>query len=97
MSSTLTIVARIEAKIGKLDLVKSEVLKLIEPTQKEEGCIQYDLHQDNEKPEVFIFFENWENQELWQTHMKSTHLKSFIEATEGSLAELTVNQMSKIG
>jgi quinol monooxygenase YgiN len=64
---------------------------------KEEGCIRYDLHQDNEKPEVFIFFENWESQELWQIYMKSSHLKSFIEITDGSLVDLTVNQISKIG
>ncbi len=96
MLNALTIVARIEAKREKLDLVKSEVLKLIEPTRQEKGCLQYDLHQDNEKPEIFIFVENWENKELWQIHMESNHLKSFVKNTDGALANLTINQMSKI-
>ena len=43
----LTIVADIVAKQDKIELVKSELLKLIEPTLAEEGCINYDLHQDN--------------------------------------------------
>ncbi|MEM9449380.1 MAG: antibiotic biosynthesis monooxygenase, partial [Cyanobacteria bacterium P01_E01_bin.6] len=24
------------------------------------GCIQYDLHEDNENPAHFVFYENWE-------------------------------------
>jgi len=96
MTKTLTIVARIEAKTDKVDLVKSELLKLIEPTRKEKGCIQYDLHQDDSNPELFIFFENWENRELLQDHMNSDHLKAYVQATEGSVASFTLNEMTKI-
>jgi len=96
MSQHLTIIARIEAKENHIELVKKEVLKLIEPTRKEEGCIQYDLHQDNEDPKVFIFFEIWETQELWQAHIENTPLQNFIKVTDGLLADLTVNQMSKM-
>ena len=96
MSETLTIIARIEAKKENLDLVKTEITKLIEPTRKEEGCMQYDLHQDNEEPEVFIFFENWATKALWEQHNESTHLDEFIKATEGALESLVVNQMSKV-
>jgi quinol monooxygenase YgiN len=47
MSKALTIVATIEAKPDKIDLVKAGLKKLIAPTLKEAGCIQYDLHQGN--------------------------------------------------
>lgn len=65
--SKLTIVANITAKAGKEELVKSELIKLIAITRKEEGCINYDLHQDNQNPAHFMFYENWESRELWQT------------------------------
>jgi len=39
INSKLTIVARILAKEEKRELVKSELLKLIEPTRTEDGCI----------------------------------------------------------
>ena len=42
--SKLTIVANIYAKAGRIDFVKAELLKLIEPTRAEEGCLNYDLH-----------------------------------------------------
>lgn len=96
MSNTLTIIAKVEAKKESLTQVKAELLKLIAPTLKEDGCIQYDLHQDNENPSVFMFFENWESQDLWEAHMQSSHLKAFVESTDGLLVDLTVYQMSKV-
>ncbi|MGF1716490.1 putative quinol monooxygenase [Photobacterium chitinilyticum] len=94
--STLTIVAKVEAKSDKVELVKAELLKLIAPTRKEAGCIQYDLHQDNSNPAEFVFYENWESRELWQTHMNNDHLKAYMEATDGAVANFTLNEMSQI-
>ncbi len=96
MTKPLTIIARIEAKKNKVDLVKSELLKLIEPTRKEQGCLQYDLHQDNENPAIFMFYENWENRELWQIHMNNENLKAYMDATDGAVEKITLNEMSKI-
>lgn len=96
MSQPLTIVARIEAKPNSVEQVKSELIKLIEPTRKEKGCIQYDLHQDNQQPEIFLFFENWESRELWQDHMKSQHLHAFKQATESIVKSTVINEMTLI-
>ncbi|MBW1670701.1 MAG: antibiotic biosynthesis monooxygenase [Deltaproteobacteria bacterium] len=95
MANKLTIVARIEANSDKIELVKAELLKLVEPTLKEAGCIQYDLHQDNENPAIFVFCENWESYELWQEHMNNTHLAEYMKATEGAVASFTLNEMTK--
>ncbi|MGX1930719.1 putative quinol monooxygenase [Flagellimonas sp. 2504JD4-2] len=93
----LTIVAQIWAKEEKRELVKSELLKLIDTTRAEEGCINYDLHQDNENPNLFLFYENWESYDLWQKHMKNTHLADYMKATEGAVADFTLNEMTIIG
>ena len=93
----LTIVANIHANLDKIDLVKTELLKLIEITRAENGCIQYDLHQDNEDPAHFLFFENWESRELWQTHMAAPHLAAYMAATEGAVEAFTLHEMTKIG
>ncbi len=92
----LTIVANIKANENKIDLVKAELLKLIYITRAEEGCINYDLHQDNENPAHFLFYENWESRDFWQAHMDNQHLKDFLAATEGAVAELTINEMTHI-
>ncbi|MCG8615337.1 MAG: antibiotic biosynthesis monooxygenase [Desulfobacterales bacterium] len=92
----LTIVAHIKAKTDKIDLVKDELLKLIEITQAEDGCLNYDLHQDNYDPAHFMFYENWESRDLWQAHMGNTHLADYLTATEGAIEEFTVNEMTQI-
>lgn len=92
----LTIVANIFAVPEKRELVKQELEKLIAPTQAEEGCIQYDLHQDNEDANHFLFFEQWESRDLWQAHMKNDHLAAFLNSTEGAVANLQIFEMSKV-
>jgi len=93
--ATLTIVANIKANADKIDLVKTELEKLIDITRAEEGCINYDLHQDNEDPTHFMFYENWESRELWQTHMNAQHLQDYLAATDGTVEEFTVNEMTR--
>ncbi|KXF82592.1 putative quinol monooxygenase [Enterovibrio coralii] len=95
--SKLTIVANIIAKEDSIELVKAELLKLIDITRAEEGCLQYDLHQDNDNPAHFVFYENWVNRELWQNHMNAQHLKDYVEATSDAVETFTVNEMSIIG
>lgn len=55
------IVVRIEVEFGKEDLVKFELLKFVELICVEDGCLQYDLYEDNEMLGVFVFYENWES------------------------------------
>ena len=93
----LTIVANIKANPDKIDLVKAELMKLIPITRAEAGCINYDLHHDNENPAHFMFYENWESRELWQTHMSAPHLAAYMDATDGAVEEFTLNEMTVIG
>ena len=93
----LTIVAHITAKSDQIELVKSELEKLIDTTRNEAGCLQYDLHQDNENPAHFMFFENWETRDLWQVHMNNQHLKDYLSATEGAVEDFKLFEMTKIG
>ncbi len=94
MKGKLTIIAMIQAKKEKAAMVEKEVLKLLEPTRKEEGCLEYKLYRDNDHSESFLFHETWENRDLWQAHMNNEPLQNFIKVTEGSLEDLTVKEMS---
>jgi len=93
----LTIVANIHANADKIELVKAELQNLVAITRAETGCILYDLHQDNENPAHFMFYETWQSRELWQTHMNAPHLAAYMAATEGAVHAFTLNEMTKIG
>lgn len=92
----LTIVANITAKADKIELVKAELEKLIPPTRVEDGCIQYDLHRDNENPAHFMFFEIWDSREQWQVHMGNQNLKDYMAATDGAVEAFTLHEMTHI-
>ncbi len=95
--SKLTIIAHIHANPERIDLVKAELQRVIEPTRAEQGCLNYDLHQDNEDAAHFFFFENWASRELWQVHMESPHLEDFKAATQGAIEKVALNELTQIG
>jgi quinol monooxygenase YgiN len=72
--SKLTIVAHITLHPDKVDFVKTEMAKMFPITRAEEGCLQYDLHQDNKNPAYFMIYENWTSYETWQAHMNAEHM-----------------------
>ena len=92
----LTVVAKVVAKRECVESVKSELLKLVAPTRKEAGCIEYRLHRDNDDPAVFIFYENWASEECLGRHMNSEHFISYVNAVEGMLEEKNVHRMTGI-
>ena len=94
--TTLTIIATIVCKKEKIEFVKSEMLKLIDKTRAEEGCINYDLHQDNSNPAHFVFHENWESEALLEKHLESQHIADYVAATEGCIESLAINRMTHI-
>ena len=96
-NNKLTIVAKILAKPKKRELVKSELIKLVKTTIKEEGCINYDLHQDNENENLFLFYENWESRDLWQKHMNNKHIADYAKATEEAVNQFELYEMTNIG
>ena len=97
MSKQLTIVAQITARPEHFELVKKALIQLIAPTRAEEGCINYDLHQDLESKNLFFFYENWESREHWNAHRKTAHIQAYKEATEGMIEGVKLNLMSVVG
>ena len=92
----LTVVAKLVAKKDSVEFVKRELLKLIAPTREEHGCIEYKLHQGNDDPAVFIFYENWESETCLERHMSSAHFKRYVSAIEGMIDQKVVKKMTGI-
>jgi quinol monooxygenase YgiN len=94
--SRLTVVARLQARKESAEVVKRELLKLIVPTRGEEGCIEYRLHQDNDDPAVFLFYENWESGTCLGKHKETDHYRSCFSAIEGLILDKSVNLLTMV-
>lgn len=84
---TVTVVARVEAQIEHLELVKAECLALVAPSRREPGCLRYDLFQAQENPAIFIFCEEWQSRDDLEAHLESAPCARFDANTVGKLAE----------
>ena len=94
---TLTILALVTAEPGKEAEVHEMLKNLIPPTTAEEGCIDYKMHVDNEKPGFFMFYENWATRELWLRHMESPHIIAHQADSKGLIASVVLHEMTPAG
>jgi quinol monooxygenase YgiN len=76
----LTVVATITAKPGNEQTVKDLLLSIIEPTRAEDGNVAYTLHQGDEDPAVFVFYEVWESKEKLRAHLGTPALTEGLTA-----------------
>jgi quinol monooxygenase YgiN len=83
----LSVIAVLIARPGNEDEVRRHLIGFVEPTRKEEGCVQYDLHESNDEPGKFYFYENWTSDELLQKHLASPHISAFREISGDLLAQ----------
>ena len=84
--TTIRVVARVVALPDQVEEVKSVLLGLIEPTRKEQGCIVYELLQNQADPTDFTFVEEWETQALLEAHLASAHIEEAESQLNGLIA-----------
>jgi quinol monooxygenase YgiN len=86
-AKSLTVVAQIKAKPGKERLVRQELLSLVNPSRKDAGCLNYDLHQALDNPALFLFHENWTSQALLDQHLQKPDLQAVLARVSQLVAE----------
>jgi quinol monooxygenase YgiN len=75
MPATVHVIARMRAKPGKEEAVKSVLTALVAPSRRELGCFKYDLLQSTTDPRDFCFVERWETDRALDQHAASEHVK----------------------
>ncbi len=84
--TTVRVVAHLIALRGHEEELKAVLTALVEPTRQEEGCILYELLQNQEDPTDFVFIEEWESEALLNAHLESLHINQAETKLESLLA-----------
>ncbi len=93
----VVVIAKIKIKEEfYLDVYKELLLIYKHTHENDEGCIQYDLHNDLDDKHTFIFVETWENKTYLDEHMKQKHFLNFIKEISSKIESLEVNKLLKI-
>ncbi len=77
----VVVVAKTFVKPEAVELFKAAGKEIVLNTQKEEGCIRYNLHQDVSDSTVFLFYEEYVDMAAFESHKQQPHFAKFKEAT----------------
>jgi len=88
MAINLTVI--LKSKTESIEILKSLLLDLVPNSKKETACLQYDLHQSDKEPSIFIFHEVWENQDGLDLHNQQSYLQTFFENAKLYLQEAPI-------
>ena len=88
------VIVTYEIKEDKIVSFIASITSLVAATNKEQGCIHYNLYPDTRSKNKFVMIEEWDNQENLTKHLQQAHLKTFRDITtkeEVYLTEPNVN------
>ncbi|SAK62500.1 antibiotic biosynthesis monooxygenase [Caballeronia catudaia] len=94
--SEVAVVAILVAKPGREEELRQVLEANVEPTRKEPGALQYDLHRDIKEPRRFIFVERWESESALAKHGESAHIQAFRAKSPDLCEHAEVRVASKI-
>jgi quinol monooxygenase YgiN len=69
-----TVIGMLRAKPEKRQELEEILRRIVAPTRREEGCIDYHLHVSDADPNLFMFYENWRSHEDLERHLAMPHL-----------------------
>lgn len=83
----VTVTACIKAKPGMEEVLKQEILGVIVQSRTEPGCMNYDLHQSQDDPSLFLLHENWVSQAALEAHLVMPYIQALATKQDVVVAE----------
>ena len=87
----------IRVKKNKIEEAQNFFRTFVSPSRSEAGCIQYDLFQSSDDPQIFYFFEKWKDDKAFDVHCAQPFLADFqsryVELLEEPNKLLWLNQL----
>jgi len=90
-----------EVRVHAMFTVKNEeeFLKaaqvMVDATQKESGCIHYQLYKDMEAEKTYAMIETWASAEQLEVHSKSSHVAEFRTKQISNIEKAEIKKYSK--
>ena len=83
MSNVLTVVAKLRAAPGKGGALAALIVEQVATVRRTEpGCLEYTACRSTSDPELFLFYELYEDDAAFDVHRRSPHLAAYRERRE---------------
>lgn len=87
LNKTVRVIARVTSLPDKVEELKTLLLNLVEPTQREKGCLSSQLLQDKTNSAEFVFIEEWTSESAENAHMTTSHVQDTLSKAQSLLAK----------
>jgi quinol monooxygenase YgiN len=86
-TTQLVCVAEFHALSGKDEELLAALHLLMSPTQKEPGCLRYELNQGCDDSRRITFVEKWKDREAFDQHCATAYIVNFFDHVRPALVE----------
>jgi quinol monooxygenase YgiN len=76
----LVLLVEFHAAPGRSQDLRRALLDAVEPTRAEDGCLLYDLHDDADDPDHYLFYEIWRTPAAHAAHDETPHVRAILAA-----------------
>jgi len=83
----LTVVAVFRARPGHEAPLRAALLAMLEPSRREAGCLNYDLHSSDVDRALLFFHETWRSADEHRNHLDTPHVRHLLAITSNLLLE----------
>ncbi len=82
----VTLIVILRAREGQDLLLEAELLALVGPSRREEGCFTFDLHRSADGPGAYLLHEVWASREHHRLHTQTRHFLRWSAGKDALLA-----------
>jgi quinol monooxygenase YgiN len=83
----LYIFARLDPQPGKELQVRDALMRVLEPTRAEPGCLRIHVYASTRGPVVFFIHSEWIDEPAFDAHVELPHTRQFVAAVEDLIAQ----------
>ncbi len=73
------IICEVRCETPDRERVEELMLQFVEPARREEGCLYYDIYQEQSDPNTFFILDGWAEQDAIDRHAASPHVASVMQ------------------
>ena len=77
---------RFEPLPGKAPEFRAELLRVLDPTRAEDGCLEIHVFESLREPLVFAIHSEWVDEAAFELHARLPHTARFLEAAKQLLS-----------
>lgn len=98
----ILVVGQFRLPAAKLSEVREALLRVVEATRAEPGCIDYAYAEDLREPGLIRVSEKWESREVLARHFEAAHMKRWqqeragLGMTDREMAAYTISEIEPL-